>query len=75
LLLKLVLTERRGGDPRPLLRAQQQRFGPLLTERQLARRGPNADAVDRWRYESSLAVRRFIDGALDEAERTFTSRK
>jgi DNA-binding PadR family transcriptional regulator len=69
LLLKLTLAKRRGRDPRPLLRAQRDAFAPHEAALRAARRRKDADAVDRWRYESSLAVRRFLDGALRDAER------
>jgi DNA-binding PadR family transcriptional regulator len=69
LLLKLALLERAGRDPRPLLRAQRAHFEPLFTSLARAARGRRADDVDRWRYESSAAVRRFLDAALTAAER------
>ena len=71
LLLKLVLGARVGRDPRPLLRAQQTEFEPLFVARRLAGRARSADDVDRWRFESSLAVRRFLDSALRAAEAKF----
>jgi DNA-binding PadR family transcriptional regulator len=74
LLLKLVLAARAGRDPRPLLRAQQVAFEPMFAARQVARRRAGADDVDRWRYESSLAVRRFLDSALRAADATYGSK-
>jgi len=68
LLLKLVLGARVDRDPRPLLRAQQAVFEPMFAARRAAGRARLADDVDRWRYESSLAVRRFLDSALRAAE-------
>ncbi len=69
LLLKLVLGERRGRDPRELLRSQRAAFAPHEAALRAAHRRGGADAVDRWRYESSHAVMRFLDGALNSAER------
>jgi PadR family transcriptional regulator AphA len=71
LLLKLVLGERRGRDPRPLLRAQRDVFEPHEAALRVARRRTNADDVDLWRYESSVAVRRFLDGAIRAADRRY----
>jgi PadR family transcriptional regulator AphA len=68
LLLKLVVGARAGRDPRPLLRAQRTAFEQMLEARRIARRASGADDVDRWRYESSLAVRRFLDSALRAAD-------
>ena len=69
LILKLVLGDQRGLDPRPLLREQQACFEPVLVALRSAARTRNADDVDRWRYESSLAVRRFLDASLRAADR------
>ena len=69
LILKLVLGDQRGLDPRPLLRAQQACFEPVLLALRSAAKTRNADDVDRWRYESSLAVRRFLDASLRAADR------
>lgn len=74
LLLKVVLLGRRGRDPRPLLAAQREAFAPHEAALRAASRRAGADAVDRWRYESSHAVMRFLDGALREAERTYGGR-
>src|SRR4051812_25125180 len=71
LLLKLVLGQRRGRDPRPLLRAQREAFAPHEAALRSARRRAAADDVDHWRYESSVAVRRFLDGAIRAADRQF----
>jgi DNA-binding PadR family transcriptional regulator len=67
LLMKLTLGARAGRDPRPLLRAQRVQFEPLIEARRAAHRA-RGDDVDRWRYESSLAVRRFLDSALRAAD-------
>ncbi len=64
LLLKLVLGARVERDTRPLLRAQRELFEALFAARRAARDRAGADDVDRWRYESSVAVRRFLDAAL-----------
>jgi PadR family transcriptional regulator AphA len=70
LLLKLVLLRELGEDPRPLVRAQQAAFEPIFESLQHAARVSGADDVDRWRYESSIAVRRFLDKTLAAAERS-----
>jgi PadR family transcriptional regulator AphA len=70
LLLKLVLLRASGRDPRPLLRAQEIAFEPIFASLQHAARVRGADDVDRWRYESSVAVRRFIASTLSKAERS-----
>jgi DNA-binding PadR family transcriptional regulator len=64
LLVKLVLTHRFGGDPLPLLRSQRRVFKPAFAALKSAGTVRNADVVDRWRYESSLAVQRFLDAAI-----------
>jgi DNA-binding PadR family transcriptional regulator len=73
LLLKLVLGERAGHDTRPLLREQRAMFEPHFAALRSARNAAGADDVDRWRYESSLAVRRFLDTSLRAADSTATS--
>ncbi len=60
LLLKLVLGPRLGGDRQALLDAQAAVFEPHFAALAAAGRAPGADDVDRWRYESSLAVQRFL---------------
>jgi DNA-binding PadR family transcriptional regulator len=75
LLLKLVLGARVGRDPRPLLRAQLVAFEPMFAARRIARRRAGADDVDRWRYESSLAVRRFLESALRAADAAHRSKR
>jgi DNA-binding PadR family transcriptional regulator len=69
LLLKLVLHEQRGSDARPLLTAQLHAFAPIFQSLRRAARARNADDVDRWRYESSAAVRRFLASSLTAANR------
>lgn len=64
LVLKLVLSERLGADPRPLLRAQRRAFRPVFASLAAAAAAPGADVVDRWRHQSALAIERFLDGAL-----------
>ena len=68
LLLKLVLCQRQGVDPRPLVRAQRSMFAPHLAALALPASGP-VDPVRRWRHESSRAVARFLDGLLAESVR------
>jgi PadR family transcriptional regulator AphA len=63
LLLKLVLCQRLGVDPRPLVRDQQAMFAPHLAALARPASGP-VDPVARWRQESSRAVARFLDGLL-----------
>jgi DNA-binding PadR family transcriptional regulator len=65
LLLKLVLAERLGTDPRPLLREQQRVFQPVFASLAEAAAAPGADVVDQWRHQSALAIERFLDEALD----------
>lgn len=65
LLLKLMLCRQHGVDPRPLLERQQEVFEPLLEALVIPSSGP-VDPVARWRYESSQAVARFLEGLLAE---------
>lgn len=74
LLLKLLLLRARHADPRPLLRAQRRAFAPRFRSLERAARAPGADDVDRWRHESSLAVRRFLDASIAAAARTHAHR-
>jgi PadR family transcriptional regulator AphA len=79
LMLKLAFVIRMGGDPEPLLRAQAERFGPLL--QQLERRAAEAEqgfdgVLMLWRLESAQAAMRFLEhapGAVSPAPRTRTS--
>ena len=59
-LVKLLLLERAGVDPRPLVEAQLVAFGPRF-ERVAHARRPQ-DPVARWRYETAQATRRFLEG-------------
>jgi DNA-binding PadR family transcriptional regulator len=61
LLCKLVLAERRNASARPLLDAQRQTFAPAFEALTRRARARDADVVDRWRHESSEAVRAFLD--------------
>jgi PadR family transcriptional regulator AphA len=62
LLVKLALAERLGLDRVAILRAQQRALDPIISA--IAARPPS-DPVDVWRLESSAAVRRFLDAAID----------
>lgn len=64
LLCKLVLSDRAGLDPQPLLEAQRAAFEPAFDALTKRTRGKEADAVDRWRHASSEAVRRFLEAEL-----------
>lgn len=67
LLLKLVLLERSGEDPRMLLEAQRQRLQPQVAGLQELR--DRAEGFDRvlaqWRLVSSQATVQFVDSMLD----------
>jgi PadR family transcriptional regulator AphA len=69
LLLKLALLQRAGVDPRPLLRAQQQRLGPQLAGlEQLRDRAVGFERLlGQWRLASSQATLQFLDAALGDA--------
>lgn len=60
LLLKLVLAPRLGVDVRSLLREQERVFRPIIAALERALTAPDADVVDRWRFESAQAVARFL---------------
>jgi DNA-binding PadR family transcriptional regulator len=71
LLLKLLFLDRANADPRPLLRAQRERFQSIADRfRGLA---DEAEGFDRtlllWRLESATAAVRFIDSVDDSAAR------
>ncbi len=68
LLLKLVLIQLHGLDPRPLIEEQQSAFAARFAALALSATGP-VDPVARWRYESSQAVARLLDGLVSEAHR------
>lgn len=55
--LKLVLLERRGDSPLPLIRAQREALRPVLDR---GRRGATDD-VELWRWHSSAAIARYLD--------------
>jgi DNA-binding PadR family transcriptional regulator len=61
LLCKLVLAERRSSSAQPLLEAQRRAFAPAFEALARRARARDADVVDRWRHESSRAVRAFLD--------------
>lgn len=65
LLLKLVVADRYGVDRRPLVGAQQAAFASHFAALAIPSAGP-VDPVARWRYESSQAVARMLDGLLSE---------
>lgn len=59
LLLKLVLAGRLVHDPAALVRAQRDRFRPLIDDR--ADPPADGDVIGQWRREAALAVDRFLD--------------
>jgi PadR family transcriptional regulator AphA len=67
LMSKLVLLDRAGTDPGPLVRAQRLTLEPIvaaLTEQ----KGKVADfdrTIIAWRYESAQAAMRFLDDLLE----------
>jgi DNA-binding PadR family transcriptional regulator len=65
LLLKLVLSQRAGLDPRPLIRAQQRELRAVFAARRAAAARPDADLVDQWRHEAAESVQRFLAAALN----------
>ena len=67
LLLKLLFLDRRGGDARPLLLAQRQRFESIAERLQAAaNEAPGFDQVLlTWRLETATAALRFIDTIID----------
>jgi DNA-binding PadR family transcriptional regulator len=66
LMVKLVLLDRSGADPRALLTAQREQLAPIADA--LAERLGSAAGFDRtlalWRYETVSAALRFLDAAL-----------
>jgi DNA-binding PadR family transcriptional regulator len=74
LLLKLVVCDLNGVDPRPLLRAQKEALGPVFAalldgdDATLA-----ADPVRVWREESARAAARFLDRMLAAHESDTTA--
>src|SRR5262249_34819518 len=67
-LLKLILTDRAGLDPEPLLEAQRASVVPAVEtlETRLAAGGPTERILLRFRLESTRAVLNFIDSLLEE---------
>ena len=63
-LLKLSLRERSGFDSEALVARQQQALAPAM--RALVDHEP-VDVVDRWRRESALAARRFLESVRHHA--------
>ncbi len=70
LLLKMALCERAGLSTATLLGSQRSHFERRWATLTEAGTDAAADHVDRWRYESSLAVQRFIDESLRRAGAT-----
>jgi DNA-binding PadR family transcriptional regulator len=68
LLLKLVLAQRLGRDTRPLIRAQQEVFEPMIAAHDKSAGKARADVVDLWRRESARAIGRFL-AQLERASR------
>ena len=66
LLLKLVLCDVAGVDPRPLLESQRRQFAPMIDALSIDDAG--GDPVATWREESSRAAMRFIDRLLTTRE-------
>lgn len=69
-LLKVVLTERAGADPEPLLVAQRAALAPFVAwlEAQADDTGPELPGettVASFRFETTTAIVRFIDRMLD----------
>ena len=71
-LVKLLLLERRGADPRPLVRRQREATAPVAATLRAAAEAPTADEPDRvvaiWRAINAEAAMRFLD-ALDRVDR------
>jgi hypothetical protein len=63
LMLKLVLLNHLDRSPAALVQSQLEVFRPMLAALEEARAGPDVELVDIWRFESSLAVRRFLEQA------------
>lgn len=68
LLVKIVLTERVGGDTRALLTAQRDGVAAIVAAQRAAGAAPEADAVARWRAVSADAVERFLEEELRRGE-------
>jgi len=78
-LLKIVLTERAGLDPEPLLVAQRSALVPLVVwlEAQLdeGSETPGETTATAFRLETASAILRFIDGMLDRSGPTNPRRR
>ncbi len=68
LLLKLVVADRAGIDPEPMLIAQHDAISASLArlEERLAAQGGSEEILLRFRIESTRAVLRFVEGSLAE---------
>jgi DNA-binding PadR family transcriptional regulator len=64
LLLKLVVCDLNGIDPRPLLQAQREAFSPVFAALLDGDDAPVSDPVRVWREESARAAARFLDRML-----------
>ena len=64
LLLKLVLCDLNGIDPRPLLQAQRETLAPVFAALLDGDEAPVSDPVRVWREESARAAARFLDRML-----------
>lgn len=60
-LAKMILMQRAGSDPHPLVTAQRETFGPVLDGLQVQFETERGNVVAAWRYESSQAVARLLD--------------
>jgi PadR family transcriptional regulator AphA len=67
-LLKLILLERAGLDPRPLLESQRAQVDPAIEalEERLAESTGTEEILVRYRLESTRAVLHFIDSLLGQ---------
>ncbi|HTW99749.1 MAG TPA: PadR family transcriptional regulator [Acidimicrobiales bacterium] len=74
LLIKLLLLERSGKDPRPLLVAQASMLEAVLAVRVEQLRGSEGfdSTLARWRLYSAEAVARFVAELIDEHSRRFS---
>ena len=59
-LAKMILMQRCGSDPRPLVTAQRETFAPVFDGLQIQFEEERSDVVAAWRYESSQAVARLL---------------
>lgn len=60
-LAKMILMQRSGSDPRPLVTAQREAFAPVFDGLQVQFEEERGDVVAAWRYESSQAVARLLE--------------